>query len=441
MRGACLLSHPCRVESRSQSGLIVKFSDSASASAGASAIVGRWRLCARCVLLLLSLLVPAACGPAGGGSSVTQRDSAGIRIVESRGPVWTGADAWRLTETATLTIGPGEGSSTYRLNQPFSATRLSDGTIVVANWGTRELHWFDAQGRHVRTAGGAGTAPGQFTYLSWITRTRGDSVLAADAGRPQVTVFSASGSPGRVTDLPTLRGLARFTASVSQSGVLLSVSERATASPQLFLARDTFRLIHHDPSIPRTDTLGSFPGAWTYRQMTPGGGIAAWSPPFRGHTTVASGGGRVYVGDADAGQVLVYEPAGRLRAIFRRVREPRMVGEDEMNQFRDFVQSTAPDEEQRLLREEAYREIPFPETMPAFQSIAADPRGRVWVQEYATPWESESQRWSVFEASGGWLGSLELPARLVVLEVGEDYVLGVWREGGSESIRLYGLRK
>ena len=51
-------------------------------------------------------------------------------------------------------------------------------------------------------------------------------------------------------------------------------------------------------------------------------------------------------------------------------------------------------------------------------------------------------RWSVFESSGAWLGDVVVPSRLQVLEVGVDYVLGIWHdELDEESVRVYSLLK
>ena len=46
----------------------------------------------------------------------------------------------------------------------------------------------------------------------------------------------------------------------------------------------------------------------------------------------------------------------------------------------------------------------------------------------------------VFDPEGRWLGRVPMPARLVVHEIGQEYVLGVWADDdGGEEIRLYGI--
>ena len=52
----------------------------------------------------------------------------------------------------------------------------------------------------------------------------------------------------------------------------------------------------------------------------------------------------------------------------------------------------------------------------------------------------EPRRWSVFDREGRWLGSVETPAGLSVREIGEDYLLGTWKDDvGVEHVRVHRL--
>lgn len=54
----------------------------------------------------------------------------------------------------------------------------------------------------------------------------------------------------------------------------------------------------------------------------------------------------------------------------------------------------------------------------------------------------DSQRWAVFGADGAYLGTLDVPARFEVHEIGEDALLGVWRDDADvEHVRLYRILK
>jgi hypothetical protein len=45
----------------------------------------------------LSSMVVAACGTADGGELSSTRDSTGVQIVQSRGPLWPAGKGWQIT--------------------------------------------------------------------------------------------------------------------------------------------------------------------------------------------------------------------------------------------------------------------------------------------------------------------------------------------------------
>jgi hypothetical protein len=48
--------------------------------------------------------------------------------------------------------------------------------------------------------------------------------------------------------------------------------------------------------------------------------------------------------------------------------------------------------------------------------------------------------WRVFDKAGKWLGTVTLPARFNPMDIGTDYVLGLWRdEDDVEHVRMYRL--
>jgi hypothetical protein len=61
------------------------------------------------------------------------------------------------------------------------------------------------------------------------------------------------------------------------------------------------------------------------------------------------------------------------------------------------------------------------------------------VLDYAHP-GSDERRWTVFSPEGRALGSVVTPPGLRVLEIGRDYVLGVWQdELDVEYVRMHRL--
>ncbi len=110
-----------------------------------------------------------ACGEQVDSSATPDmRDSAGVRIVENTVGRWQEGDAWTVAPTPLVDIGGVEGDPTQQLFGVGDAHRLPDGRIVVANYGSQELLFYDSDGAYLLTAGGRGGGPGEFQTMGGI---------------------------------------------------------------------------------------------------------------------------------------------------------------------------------------------------------------------------------------------------------------------------------
>lgn len=84
---------------------------------------------------------------------------------------------------------------------------------------------------------------------------------------------------------------------------------------------------------------------------------------------------------------------------------------------------------------------PLPETLPAFVSMVLDANDHLWFTSYDDGADDRNEA-LVYAPGGRWLGSVAIPSRLEVTDVGDDYVLGIHRGVDEvESIRLYTLQR
>jgi hypothetical protein len=91
--------------------------------------------------------------------------------------------------------------------------------------------------------------------------------------------------------------------------------------------------------------------------------------------------------------------------------------------------------------EERMRRFRYATQFPPYFYVKSDAAGNLWVQEYH-PLPALRKSWSVFDTSGIFLGDVEMPGKFQVFEIGEDYVLGNWRdELDIEHVRLYRIVK
>lgn len=385
-----------------------------------------------------------ACADAPDRASVTVRDSAGIEIVHSAAPAWGPGERWTVGFDPLVDIGVVEGDSAYQLDRVSDAAHLSDGRIVVANAGSAELRIFDPTGRHLKTVGGEGEGPGEFRVVANVWRMTGDSILAFDAGLTRLSVFDPEGGFVRTFRLEHREEVGLPSADgVFGDGSLLILSGTGSFGP------DDLGLIEGSEWIvSRYGRDGGFgqvllrlPGAPRWG-LSAGGQVSFPYLPFtNGLPPRAAHGARLYAGAADRFEIEERTLTGELAGRIRWKGELRQIGDVEMARYREHRLEAAPSEAVRRRVERFLDEAPFPDRMPAYRKLLVDDRGHLWVEHYRAPWESVP-RWSAFDPDGRWLGEVETPARVRVLRIGDDRLLGMTRdELDVEHVVVFGLSR
>ena len=110
---------------------------------------------------------------------------------------------------------------------------------------------------------------------------------------------------------------------------------------------------------------------------------------------------------------------------------------------------SAPPEQLSGLKQ-MWRGFPRAPTVPVLRSVHMDVQGNLWVAPFYLA-GAEPPPFEVFAPDGTWLGSVALPPGLdrgfiqyqaPYMEIGADYVLGVWNdELDVPYVRMYRLRK
>lgn len=396
----------------------------------------------------LLLFAATACGdrPAGEDSPLlhaTVRDSADVRIIENpRPPTGTRLD-WRIGSEPEVTIGEVEGAEPYLLARVSDALVLADGRIVVANGGSHELRVFDASGYHVATWGRRGEGPGEFTNLSQVHRWPGDSLLALYSQARHLSVLDSSGNFGRSFTLQ--RGWAFFTVeSVSATGAILSSDFVRPGNRPVGFSRLPSHYRVRGPEGETRSSLGSFPGPEMFAVRT-ARGLSGGGIPFRHRVSAFAWGDFAAVAQNDTYEIRAFDLDGTLRRIVRRDHElvaPTPAHLDAYIEDRVAVHPEEERPERRAELRESMRDRHVPETHPAYAAAQSDLVDHLWVREYALPGGGDPNPvWTVFDPEGQVLGFMETPAGLSILEIGDDYILGLARDDlGVEYVQVWSLR-
>lgn len=410
-------------------------------------VTGRARVLERILAIAVAWAL-AGCGSEDPprGATTMERDSAGVRIVESAEPVWRAHEGWRIAAEPALEIGEVEGEPHYEFGRVTGGTRLGDGTIVVADEGAMELRYFDAQGEHLVSVGGQGSGPGEFEDLTLLGTVPGDSVVVWDQRQGRVSIFGPEGEFSRTESLrPSAEGgLLPRPSGVYPDGSLL------TAFPSVMdevpshgtVVQDSVRLWRYHYRTGARERLVSLPSFETlfWRDST-------YQVPYGLDPSWALHGDELYIAPGVEHEVKIHSPDGRLGMRMRHLRNPVAVSDEDAEVALEFVLQTASDRDADAAG--AVGRLPVPEHRPAYDDLLVDEDGNVWARHYRSlyqawlegDWQGPST-WSVFRPDGALLGEVQIPSELTVLHVGPDALLAMWRdELGVPFVRLYPLRR
>lgn len=348
---------------------------------------------------------------------------------------------YTLADSASLSVGGHDDRPTHQFQFTLGAVRLSDGGIVVADAGPREIRYYGDDGDHLQTAGGEGEGPGEFRTLRSVAWNEGDTIVAWDSGGHAVSFFTADGTlasgstvgdwlsvreelaartPGILVALPQVHSL-------RADGTIIGepLYERVPgAMDETRVIQDTVPLVVFDREGGSVASLGPFPATESFFDERAGMALR-----FGDRLEVTAGSELVFVGSRRDPVIRGLEPTGDTIVSFTLPLEPRPLDPDEVPPP-DITGPAA----------EFVEAMPLPDSMPLYSDLRYGRDGLLWVQKYVAP-NDDAQRWLAFEKHAGEpIASLEMNASLEVMEIGSDYAIVLSTdELDVEEVRLHEL--
>ena len=400
------------------------------------------------VLPALLLIFGAACGGDGQqpqARSTTVRDSAGIEIVESARPLWSDSDGWRVESAPVLDLSASGSGPNHEFFRVRGMRRLSDGSLAVANGGSSEVRLYSAEGSHIASLGGEGDGPGEFRAIVGLDNA-GDSVIVLDANG-RVTFFAPDLALLGTYSVPLPSGaIAESNAVVHLANGEIVIETRIRFmfgyEGESAMLRQPGGLFRVDAAGGTVDSIGVTAGNEVFMHRNSGGGAFAGIPLFGRDAFVATHAGRIFLGDAVDMQVEEVTADGGLARILRIPGYPLELSADVFERERE---ARLPDDpaEVRPMTLEFFQDMPVPDRRPAYADVKVDPTGAIWLRPFLAPSEGDGpETWQVLGPDGAWLGGVEIPADFSVMQIGMDFVLGVYRdELDVEHPRMLGLNR
>lgn len=384
--------------------------------------------------ILTALAAQAACLPAEDGpGDVIVRDSAGVVIVENGAGAEEMAAAWRVRGVPALQIGVVEGEGPYQFSRLRGVARLADETLVALDAVTREVRFFDPDGAHRATAGGAGEGPGEFSLPEGPYPLQGDTVAFWDLNLRRFTFFD---SRGREVGILTPSPLAGWPMGFLAPGIVVVRSSTAAARPgdpeEIMTNRQVFQVVDLERGG-APDTV-AVEGELRLLRWTRNAMMGFTPVPFTVDASGAVGSGRLVVTPGSRRELRIFDSGGRLERIVRVEGELESLDRRRFDAEVERRLARAPDREWERERRRQYAAMPRPPSVPAWsRALVDDVTGGTWVERFRDEHEGpdrlrEPSRWTVFDADGAVRATVELPAGFTPHQVTREGLLGVYRD-------------
>jgi hypothetical protein len=344
-----------------------------------------------------------------------------------------------------LVIGTVDGDTTYQLFGVAGAHRTADGSIAVVNAGSFDVRVFAADGTFLRSFGQRGAGPEEFG-MPVLAGTQADTLVVVDRAHHRLAFVHPDDGFIRLARVDDevggfLNPAGMFPNGQAVFGGAFDMRRIGDLREGMNRAHTFYRSCNPDGSMGAD--FGDKEGAEFFIGNLGGSGPDSRPAliPFGKVPLATVSQDRFYFASGGTYEIEVYDPSGQLVRVIRLEHEPVPVTQDHVTQYIEGVTADVPDPEQARMMRQHLARLPAPDAFPAMSALAGDQLGYLWVADYAPPGQEEST-WNVFDPSGVLAGRVKLPPQVYPLEIGEDYLLGAYRdELGVEYLHLYAVER
>ncbi len=359
------------------------------------------------------------------------------------------AGPWSLGAEPSLAVGGDDPRESHQFVKVTTATRLTDGSLIVADASVSTLRVYGPGGRFRSTLGARGEGPGEFRSPTDIMVGSGDSIRVWDQALWRRSTFDDRGAFVRTErydptnpDIYPLQGMWPMAVSLGRDDrVLVRLVEKAQKGES---RRDNdlpagFALHHVRAGDVRL--LGRVPDEETVEVEAPWGPTEVAPPLSAGPEMAFDGIGLTCLGHGSVAQILCVDASGERRGL-RWVDRPREVahGDPALTRWRADAEAMYLEKLGRDQAQEMVSLVPTPGFQPALRGLTIDAFGHLWI-DVGSDGDVSKRRHIIVSADMEPLGVMTLPD-VDVLEVGEDYVLAVaWTDSGTEQVVVLPLTR
>lgn len=391
----------------------------------------------------------SACGDTShraADDAIVRSDSAGVEIIRMTESATDVPVIATLDTVTVLRLGSLQDPPQAQFGALVEVLPLSDGGFAVLDAQAAQVRVFDRSGQFRSALGARGDGPGEFQRPTTLAVLPGDTFAVFDSRSRRVTRFGPGGTVSDVTlqDVQSRIVEAAFLRDGSLVGQSRWLAPGGASPPsrEPSFVRDTAVLTVFDRTgVPR-DTVDVVAGQESvqYIEVSPQA-VSVWKrPALFGRTNVfAVHTSGVWSSTNDRFELRLRAQDGRLVRIIRAPGLERPVTDRAAENIYEEAVSEADVPEERRQVDTWYSLSPHPELQPAYDDIAVDDRGRLWVRAWSGV--EQPTRWWVFEESGRLLGAVQAPREIELTAVTCTDLWGIERdELNVEYVVRYALR-
>lgn len=382
------------------------------------------------IWLAFILIGTIGCGSDEVTESGVVRDSMGVRITEHPGHLTL--TRWALSPEPEAVIGGGiEEEPAYQFTEIRGAVRLSDGRIVVADWGTKEARYYTPEGEHLRTVGGGGEGPGEVRFLFAVDRAAGDTLIVGGWPIGSRYWFDEHGDFIRNQMLgPWFPGMLGRT--LVDGSLLLDTYEFGSYGNTLerWAARGPDGELRPEGIVERVsrdgsriDTIGVIRGQTFHKSGVPRQNLANHALPFSPIGLVAWSRDRIFVGHTEVSEVQAFTLEGDLSTIIRWVADSVAVTRADRTTFAEEVIANLRNPNLAPNYRRWLSEITYPDFKPTFAALIADEDGFLWIRDQTVA-DAPVARWTVYGPDGLAVAHVDVPGDVEILDVDATHIIG-----------------
>lgn len=334
-----------------------------------------------------------------------------------------GTETWIIDSIPVLSIGRDESDNLDAAFERITgATRLDDGSILVADLGAAPLKLFSADGAFIRRIAREGKGPGEITYLARLYRCGGE-VYTYDIDGFRTSAWSLGGTYLREFrfQVPALQQTPYISA-CNANGRFVHLGWATNLGAFAGYHRDTVPAWISESVDGAPTVIDTIAGSERWGRTIDGRVVGTRPLPYAKQPYVGIGLDRIYIatGDSDGVRVYTLDGAALPRIPFTDS-APTVTAQD----IRNVVEREVLDdgEQRRGSIEREYAEVTFPQSKSPLSALVVDSDGMLWLRSAEVAGQT-SARWRVYGADGRLRATIALPTALEVFEIGGDYVLG-----------------